>query len=182
MLDAFLSTNILLSADSEACGIGWKPFRDSCYKMIISGKTWRQGFEHCKSAGSQLVKVTDKEELTYIYFTFVKPLNSGSAWMGLNLKNGSFYWTDGSKPRYKNWNYGEPNNFNGREHCVEIYVNNGKWNDIPCFVKRPFVCERGVYFLNNTDHFDVARKTGSVGVELNRGKLFLGRGASFTGC
>ncbi|CAH3025319.1 unnamed protein product, partial [Porites evermanni] len=128
--------------DSEACGIGWKPFRDSCYKMITSGKTWRQGFEHCKSAGSQLVKVTDKKELTYIYFTFVKPLNSGSAWMGLSLKNGSFYWTDGSKPGYKNWNYGEPNNFNGREHCVEIYVNNGKWNDIPCFVKRPFVCER----------------------------------------
>ena len=135
--------------------------------MITSGKTWRQGFEHCKSAGSQLVKVTDQEELTYIYFTFVKPLNSGSAWMGLSLKNGSFYWTDGSKPGYKNWNYGEPNNFNGREHCVEIYVNNGKWNDIPCFVKRPFVCERGVYFLNNTDHFDVAWKTGSVGVELN---------------
>ena len=50
---------------------------------------------------------------------------------------------------------------------MEIYVNNGKWNDIPCFVKRPFVCERGMYFLNNTDHFDVARKTGSVGVELN---------------
>ena len=143
MLDAFLSTNYLLWTDSEACGIGWKPFRDSCYKMITSGKTWRQGFEHCKSAGSQLVKVTDKEELTYIYFTFVKPLNSGSAWMGLSLKNGSFYWTDGSKPGYKNWNYGEPNNFNGREHCVEIYVNNGKWNDIPCFVKRPFVCERG---------------------------------------
>ena len=125
------------------------------------GKTWSQGFEHCKSAGSQLVKVTDQEELTYIYFKFVKPLNSGSAWMGLTLKNGSFHWTDGSKPGYKNWNYGEPNNFNGREHCVEIYVINGKWNDIPCFVKRPFVCERGVYFLNNTDHFEVTRKTGS---------------------
>ena len=160
------------STDSEACGIGWKPFRDSCYKMITSVKTWRQGFEHCESAGSQLVKVTDQEELTYIYFTFVKPLDSGSAWIGLSLKNGSFYWTDGSKPGYKNWNYGEPNNFNGREHCVEIYVNNGKWNDIPCFVKRPFVCERGVYFLNNTDHFDVTRKAGSVGVELNHGKLF----------
>ena len=176
---ACFSLQYLLSIDSEACGIGWKPFRDSCYKMMTSGKTWRQGFEHCKSAGSQLVKVTDQEELTYIYFTFVKPLNSGSAWMGLSLKNGSFYWTDGSKPRYKNWNYGEPNNFNGREHCVEIYVNNGKWNDIPCFVKRPFVCERGMYFLKNTDLFEVARKTGSVEVELNHRKFFGGHGASF---
>ena len=39
-----------------------------------------------------------------------------------------------------------------------------------------------MYFLKNTDLFEVARKTGSVGVELNHGKIFWGHGASFISC
>ena len=132
-----------LSIDAEACGIGWKRFSDTCYKIVTYRKTWERSVADCRSAGAHLVKVTSQEELDYLFFTFVKPLHSGSAWIGLNLKEGSFYWTDNSKLQYKNWNYGEPNNFNGNEHCVEIYVNNGRWNDIPCFYKRPYVCEKG---------------------------------------
>ena len=90
------------------------------------------------------MKVASQEELDYLYFTFVKPLNSGSAWIGLNLKNGSFHWLDDSELIFKKWNFGEPNNFAGNEHCVEIYVKNGKWNDIPCSYKRPYVCEKGM--------------------------------------
>ena len=37
-------------------------------------------------------------------------------------------------------------------------------------------------FLNNTDLFEVAGKTGSVVVESNHGKFFWGHGASFISC
>lgn len=131
--------------DAEACGIGWKPFDKSCYKIHTLPMTWEESLAHCLSVNAHLVKVTSREEMDFIYFSFVKPLRSGSAWIGLNLQQGSFRWTDNTDLRYKNWNVGEPNNFKGYEHCVEIFVNNGKWNDIPCWLKRPFVCEKGMY-------------------------------------
>lgn len=134
-------------ADAEACGIGWKRYGASCYKIKTARKTWVQAVSDCQSEGASLVKVCNNGELEFIYYAFVRPLDTGSAWIGLSLTNGSFHWLDGSWPRYKNWNWGEPNNYNGDEHCVEIYVKNGKWNDIPCFLYRPFVCEKGMLQL-----------------------------------
>ncbi|XP_078380290.1 neurocan core protein-like [Oculina patagonica] len=98
--------------------------------------------------------------MNFIFFTFVKPLRSGSAWIGLNLKHGSFRWTDGTELRYRNWNVGEPNNFKGYEHCAEIFVNNGKWNDIPCWLKRPYVCEKGGLRIHPTQYMsaDIGNK------------------------
>lgn len=92
---------------------------------------------------ADLVVIKSQEEMDFIYSLFVKPLQSGSAWIGLNFKGGSFLWIDGTKVTYRNWNIGEPNNIKGVEHCVETLVYSGKWNDIACSVKRPYVCKRG---------------------------------------
>nr|XP_058971903.1 asialoglycoprotein receptor 2-like [Pocillopora verrucosa] len=111
---------------------------------------------------ADLVVIKSQEEMDFIYSLFVKPLQSGSAWIGLNFKGGSFLWIDGTKVAYRNWNIGEPNNFKGVEHCVETLVNSGKWNDIACSVKRPYVCKRAGHLirpsrfmsaeLDNRDH------------------------------
>lgn len=137
-------SNVYFGADAEACGIGWKRYGASCYKIKTARKTWVQAVSDCESEGASLVKVCNKGELEFIYYAFVRPLDTGSAWIGLSLTNGSFHWLDGSWPQYKNWNWGEPNNYNGDEHCVEVYVKNGKWNDVPCLLYRPFVCEKGM--------------------------------------
>ena len=39
-----------------------------------------------------------------------------------------------------NYQPNEPNN-NGDEDCVAIYGNDGKWNDLPCTMKLPFICQ-----------------------------------------
>ena len=46
----------------------------------------------------------------------------------------------GTELRYKNWHRGEPNNHRD-EDCINIYADIGKWNDIPCGLNLPAVCE-----------------------------------------
>lgn len=126
------------------------PFLDSCYKIITDTKTWEGSALDCESAGAHLVKFTSQEEVDYLHNTFLLPLGSGSVWIGLNLKNDSFYWTDNTKLNYSNWNDGEPNNYGGNnEDCVEMYVSNGRWNDLPCNYEKAYACERGMLIAHN---------------------------------
>ena len=68
-----------------------------------------------------------------------------------------FIWWDGTPTDFESWAEGEPNdwvqrgwrggaaNCEGRgdgsgEDCVEVYVSEGRWNDISCEAQRAFVC------------------------------------------
>ncbi len=62
-------------------------------------------------------------------------------WIGLNNldKESGYQWSDGKPLNYLNWNYGEPNNFNGVEECVEVQANQG-WNDVNCYINKGWIC------------------------------------------
>ena len=68
-------------------------------------------------------------------------------WIGINDKanEGVFrYESSGQTLTYSNWNPNEPNNWENREHCGELYVGHstaGKWNDGDCSQKIAFACE-----------------------------------------
>ena len=47
----------------------------------------------------------------------------------------------GSLLPYTNWNSGEPNNWHGVEHCINMWGYTGLWNDLPCYAVVPSVCE-----------------------------------------
>jgi hypothetical protein len=72
-------------------------------------------------------------------------LEWGSYWIGLEdpaCKAGAcnYAWIDGTPLTATFYNYGEPNNTGGGEHCVEAKTYTG-WNDIPCSNSRGVVCE-----------------------------------------
>ena len=51
-------------------------------------------------------------------------------------------WVDGSDGDFTNWAQGEPNDKDGTENCVEVYRNNGQWNDHRCGkVAEGYVCK-----------------------------------------
>ena len=50
-------------------------------------------------------------------------------------------WSDFSPVTYTYWAPGEPNNAGNVEDCVEMYPNDGKWNDIRCDGKRNWICK-----------------------------------------
>ncbi|KAF1393311.1 hypothetical protein PFLUV_G00037760 [Perca fluviatilis] len=51
-------------------------------------------------------------------------------------------WTDGSVFNYQRWAGGQPDNYNNREHCVEMVSwDSGLWNDVACADKKSYVCQ-----------------------------------------
>ena len=84
----------------------------------------------------------------------IAQLNSSmSYWIGLTdlQENSTFKWvTTGSvNPAFRDWSKGEPNNYRGYEHCVELrQERNYTMNDVSCNKKRGFICETQGNVLN----------------------------------
>uniref|UniRef100_A0A3Q2T655 C-type lectin domain-containing protein n=1 Tax=Fundulus heteroclitus TaxID=8078 RepID=A0A3Q2T655_FUNHE len=127
------------------CPEFWYSFNDRCYKYVATLMTWGDAEQHCVSQGANLVSIHSLQEEN-----FVKRLISNfdpaqkSNWIGLSdaQKDGTFFWSDGSKLSFTYWDAGEPNNYKGPEPCVK--TNRGlakKWNDVPCNWKLSFVCK-----------------------------------------
>ena len=53
----------------------------------------------------------------------------------------AFVWTDSSSVSYEAWAYEEPNNVDGEEHCGELVLETGLWNDNLCYAAKPYVCK-----------------------------------------
>ena len=51
-------------------------------------------------------------------------------------------WSDNYPVAYTNWDVGQPDSYNGREDCVQLYVDTGYWSDISCTYTLPFICKR----------------------------------------
>ncbi|KAG7463554.1 hypothetical protein MATL_G00177680 [Megalops atlanticus] len=129
---------------------GWR--WQSCGGVVISGRCYQFFRGPKKAADSEffcqdnfpnghLASVTSR----FIHQQMMNLMaqNGGytHTWIGgFNyLKTGRFLWLDGSHWGYADWLHGEPNNTAGVEDCVEI-LSNGKFNDMPCWDLRAFIC------------------------------------------
>lgn len=73
-------------------------------------------------------------------------MTNSNFWIAGNdlATQGRFHWfTSGEIFRYTNWAAGEPSNYNGSEHCVELHdVKQQKWNDRICTYLNYYICEK----------------------------------------
>ena len=102
-------------------------YGDSHYYCSREAASWTSARSICASNGGQLAKVTSSGENHFL----ANQLQTQTAWIGLTDKDseGNFVWTDGEPlGTYQPWYPGQPNNYNGRQHYVEL-LNNGQWND-----------------------------------------------------
>ncbi|XP_045898361.1 lactose-binding lectin l-2-like [Micropterus dolomieu] len=123
----------------------WQSFNGRYYKYVATQMTWADAELNCVSEGANLVSIHSLEEED-----FVKSLTKNvdhevkaRSWIGLSdvHKEGSWMWSDGSAVDFDIWSPGQPDNARGNEHCVHInYVNDLKWNDIPCSMTRTSIC------------------------------------------
>ncbi len=115
------------------------PDRDRCYFRQTSANSWDGARAACQARGADWDLVTPNSPQED---RFVGQHETSAIWMGLRDDTGSgdFRWVDGSPPWYFDWNYGEPNNQAGREHCGERYAG-GHWNDQYCGDTLPSWCE-----------------------------------------
>ncbi|XP_028415346.1 E-selectin-like [Dendronephthya gigantea] len=123
------------SAVSRCPQSTWR-FGSTCYSFQTSKKTWVEANKSCKILGGQLATI-DRYSLNQFLFNHWQKKR---VWIGIKKSNSKWCYPDGKPSPYLRWNTGEPNNVGGNEDCVEMWEN-GHWNDAPCTLARPFICE-----------------------------------------
>ena len=133
----------------------------SHYYCSLSPDVWTNAQATCAANGGHLAIVNDATENAFL----ANLLTTQSAYIGLSdhTNEGTFTWVDGSALSYTNWYPGQPNNYNGAQHFVEM-LSNGQWNDQYGKVTLEYIMEipacnsivqttgpsSGSYFTSNT--------------------------------
>lgn len=80
-----------------------------------------------------------------------------SIWFGGSdaAVEGTWVHTDGTPVIYSNWGPGQPDNY-GNEDCSEILPNTN-WNDIPCYIGKPSICEKPSYKYRKLEIFIIKK-------------------------
>ena len=69
----------------------------------------------------------------------------GRAWIGATDQEteGVWKWPNGNTLDFTNWRTGQPNNYGGSQNCAALnYRDAGKWDDVDCETRRPYICKR----------------------------------------
>ncbi|CAB3379369.1 Hypothetical predicted protein [Cloeon dipterum] len=130
------------------------PQSDSKYYVLSTKKLiWEQALLFCKEKGMQLASIETEAENKALYKLIGETKRTFWA-SGTDLgSEGTFYWNGtGSKVEgFTNFDKGEPNNFNGTEHCLELVAHDGAiyWNDNNCNISFDFICEKSLEFSDD---------------------------------
>ncbi|RXM90714.1 C-type lectin lectoxin-Lio2 [Acipenser ruthenus] len=127
------------------CRQGWHTYGRYCYLVVSEKKgfSWPDSRHYCQMGSAELASIHSRAEVEFLVkLNYTRYHN---LWIGLT-KDSSYgwAWTDKSSFGFVNWAPGEPNEIfhpgGGAEKCVEMYVQDGKWNDNNCLEKRGFIC------------------------------------------
>ncbi|XP_051754150.1 CD209 antigen-like protein E isoform X2 [Ctenopharyngodon idella] len=104
-------------------------------------KSWSESRQYCRDRGADLVIINTEEKQRFIS-TFIKE----RVWIGLtDIENeGRMKWVDNSPLNRGYWFKGEPNNYGGNEHCIELNPSRNilsNWNDHLCSLRKKWICE-----------------------------------------
>ncbi|XP_033746972.1 collectin-12-like [Pecten maximus] len=113
--------------------------------------------DECRNHNSSLVTIETRAEN---YWLKKNQFVQDNPFIGAYTDDTRTVWrwvSDDSIVRYSDWEPGEPNDFRGREDCVQF--KNNEWNDIHCTDMSEFICEQKDFQLGHrTDwinhHFD----------------------------
>lgn len=139
--------NTMVLANPTGCGGEGETFsaeRKRCYRFVSQpALSWANAAVDCSlwSAGrGNLVSITSKEE-----DDFVHTFSDGSLWIGASdaKREGEWRWLSQEVWFFQNFEVGRPDNVGGVEHCLSKQ-GSGLWNDLPCDVQLPYMCERAV--------------------------------------
>jgi cysteine-rich repeat protein len=141
--DMDLNDGDLCSNDCQAdCfpNADWRyvdPLTEVCYGFYDAVVDWGTAEDECTNHAGHLVSLASSDEQALV----MGLVDEAPIWVGYNDRGaeGEFVWSDGSDPAFSLWFPGEPNDVDG-EDCAEAYVDG--WNDLPCGLGHPFVCER----------------------------------------
>ncbi|XP_026181608.1 ladderlectin-like [Mastacembelus armatus] len=130
------------------CPSGWIEFCDRCYTYAPKYTSWDDAQKNCQSLGGHLASVRDAEEYGVIQKLISDSKGFGPAWIGGSVAKpeGSWFWIYGDKFKYTNWAPGQPDNFGGVQHCLQMNHGDAKlWDDLNCQTPLPSICAKYLY-------------------------------------
>uniref|UniRef100_A0A667YBA1 C-type lectin domain-containing protein n=1 Tax=Myripristis murdjan TaxID=586833 RepID=A0A667YBA1_9TELE len=127
--------------DVERCYSGWESHGSRCFRFFNYPHTWAEAEHFCLQSGANLASVHSLDEYKFMQdLVLARTGEYTRTWIG-GSDNNVWMWSDGSRFDFQGWGWGEPNNHQGRESCVEInYGGDKRWNDWACEDQFPFVC------------------------------------------
>lgn len=105
--------------------------------------TWEVAQKTCFRDGGELAMIDTEAENASLFEHLGAKFVVANVWIGLSdeADEGQFRWISGDPLESSAWRTGEPNNV-GNEDCVEWIASDGRWNDLPCSISRPSLCEK----------------------------------------
>ncbi|KAH8391826.1 hypothetical protein KR215_005259, partial [Drosophila sulfurigaster] len=144
-LEMFTAQTFTQLSDSSKCVASCGKFNLQIGKKLyyVESKekvNWYKAVNNCRKMGGYLLNIESSTEMDL--FAALYP--SDSLWTSLNryclAGNREFISIVTGEPLpYARWDLGEPNNFGGREYCLEL--KQYKFNDAVCANEQKFACE-----------------------------------------
>ncbi|KAK3510473.1 hypothetical protein QTP70_008668 [Hemibagrus guttatus] len=117
-----------------------------CYHFVNENKTCSEAQIYCREKYTDLATINNMRDMKNLNHTLMKE-NEKKAWIGLQREGpGKWQWSLADQTFYRdgdtytNWDSRQPDNYEGKEYCVEFYKNSKSWNDNKCETSNPFVC------------------------------------------
>ncbi|KAL6481097.1 hypothetical protein MHYP_G00091770 [Metynnis hypsauchen] len=120
------------------------------YIIINNKMTWPEAQSYCRNDYTDLVSVRNQTENQQIY-TAAQTFQDAYLWIG--LFNDAWKWSDQSTSLFRYWAPNQPDYHGGNENCAAVSMTTqdavGRWYDVTCEEKIPFVCRENKLVLIN---------------------------------
>lgn len=140
------------------------------YERIDEPLTWQEAKTASEELGGHLATITTQEEHDFT-LQFSPGGAPGVTHIGArqNLKTGSWFWITDEPFTYTSWYPGEPNNHNGNEDYIALWVTPGTWNDVNDQYLARFLVE--YEDCNNNGLFDSTEIVNGTATDYNENGL-----------
>ncbi|XP_062993840.1 C-type lectin LmsL-like [Elgaria multicarinata webbii] len=145
---SILVSNPFQEVGADTCAREWLQNQGNCYAYFDTKLSWHEAEIECQSygRGAHLASILTKAETLLVaqhISTYQRKLSE--VWIGLHdvRESKRWRWADESTYNYKAWMSQQPDNYGGREHCVELRHSTGfkEWNDVQCEKRNTYICK-----------------------------------------
>ena len=125
-------------------------FEGHSYQFFPDVESWHGAKTRCEKLGGHLATIGSRVENDFVQGLARRGIERlgklDGVWLGATdeVRENRWEWVDGSKSSFTKWDPGQPNNKNGEEHYLLLWLSPGLWVDQPDISKQHvayFVCE-----------------------------------------
>lgn len=117
---------------------------------MLKAPSFSQAQQQCSMVGGHLATIVDDAQNEQLSAALNAQNQHDDVWIGLtdSAQEGVWQWVDSAAGEpsvledgaYSHWAFGQPDNWMGLEHCVDVWRDGG-WNDADCNTPKGFACK-----------------------------------------